>query len=444
MPTIRSFKTTLQVFLGILFALLITAGVLGYRVLPMAAPVIVLVLLALVAALAIFASRFLDAVVHAVDSIAGYVYDIGEGHVPANISAVFPGELDTLKDSLNACNDGMAGVVEVNKVLQRMAVNDHTTKVSGTYRGIFGEVATATNLVLDRVKAVTLACNNVAKGDYKANLEQFKKIGRRSENDALLPGFIEMMEAVDALVHDAQELSAAAVKGELSKRADVTRHRGEYRKVIQGVNETLDAVIQPLIMAAHHVDQIAKGQVPAKIMTEAQGDFKTLRDSLNTCVDGLGGLLEAKDVLQRLAENDHTTKIRGNYQGVFAEVAAATNLALDRVKTATLVCNSVAKGDYQANLEQFKKIGKRSENDTFIPGFVEMMEAVDALVRDAEALSAAALKGDLAKRADVSEHQGEYRRVIQGVNDILDAITSPLKPPRENWLASLRARFPTR
>jgi methyl-accepting chemotaxis protein len=444
MSTIRSLKTKAQAFFGILLALILLVGVLGYRALTSAAGtasgggaaeaaavVALLAALALAAGLAIFTNRAVDAVAHALDSIGDCTARLGEGKVPQKIAGEFHGELNGLKNHLNACIDGLSGLDEINKVLQRMAINDHTVKVGGAYQGLFGEVAVATNLALERVKAATVACNNVAKGDYKANLEQFKKIGRRSENDFLLPAFIEMMETVDALVHDAQTLSAAAVRGDLSKRADAGKHRGEYRKVIQGLNETLEAVIQPLNMAARYIDQISRGEIPAKLTAELPGEFNTLRNSLNSCIDGLGGLVEANKVLQRMAANDHTVKVTGNYQGIFAEVATATNFALDRVKAATLACTNVAKGDYKANLEQFKKIGKRSENDTFIPGFVEMMEAIDALVHDTQLLSDAAVKGDLAKRADVNKHRGEYSKVVQGVNNTLDAITGPLNTAAE-------------
>ncbi len=431
MSTIQSFKTKLQIGFGVLVIFIAMAGVLGYyaphsEAAGIAVLVVLTMALALAAGLAAFASQWVKGAGDALDSIGACVQHIGKGEVPEKLAVALQGEFHMVREGLNSCIENLSGLAEMNQVLQRMAVNDHTVKVNGSYRGIFGEVASATNLALDRVKAANLACTNVAKGDYKANLEAFKRVGKRSENDTFIPGFITMMEAIEALVYDAQSLSAAAVKGDLSKRADVTKHQGEYRKVVQGLNDTLDALIRPLTTASQYVDQISKGEIPVKITKDAQGDFNTLKNSLNSCVDGLGGLVEANQVLQRMAVNDHTVKVTGNYQGIFAEVATATNLALERVKAATLTCTNVAKGDYKANLEAFKKVGKRSENDVLIPGFVGMMEAIDALVFDAQALSSAAVKGDLSKRADVTRHQGEYRKVVQGLNDTLDAVIQPL------------------
>ncbi|HLK66678.1 MAG TPA: HAMP domain-containing protein [Bryobacteraceae bacterium] len=429
--TLISFRNKLQFFSAVLSALLIAAGALGLAAqtgsaAQTAATVALAAAFALDVGLLWFANRYLGASSRALEAIQEAAQHIGRGEACPKITGALPGELNFIKDSLNSCAQELAGLAEVNQVLQRLSVNDHSTKVTGSYQGIFGEVARATNDTIDRIRAASLACNNVAKGDYEANLEKFKQVGRRSENDSFLPPFIGMMEAIDALVEDAQMLSAAAVNGDLSKRADVGRHRGEFKKVIQGINDTLDRVVEPLHTTAQALLQIAKGEIPQKITREAHGEFQSLNESLNSCSDGLSGLVEVNQVLQRVAVNDHSTKVAGKYLGIYGDVARATNDTIDRVRAASLACNNVAKGDYRANLEKFRQIGKRSDQDSFIPPFIEMMEAVDALVHDARMVSAAAVKGELSVRADENRHRGEYQKVIQGVNDTLDAITAPL------------------
>ena len=69
-------------------------------------------------------------------------------------------------------------------------------------------------------------------------------------------------QAINAMIADAALLSEAAVQGKLSTRADASKHQGEYRKVVEGVNATLDAVIGPLNVAADYVDKISKGHIP--------------------------------------------------------------------------------------------------------------------------------------------------------------------------------------
>ena len=66
-----------------------------------------------------------------------------------------------------------------------------------------------------------------------------------------------MMENINNLVIDANALSKSAIDGKLATRADATKHQGDFKKIVEGVNDTLDAVIGPLNVAAEYVDRIS-------------------------------------------------------------------------------------------------------------------------------------------------------------------------------------------
>src|SRR5208283_3637048 len=95
------------------------------------------------------------------------------------------------------------------------------------------------------------------------------------------------IDAVNALVADAGLLVKAAVDGKLATRADASKHQGDYRKIVEGVNQTLDAVIGPLNVAAHYVDRISKGDMPAKITDAYNGDFNTIKQNLNVLIEAM-------------------------------------------------------------------------------------------------------------------------------------------------------------
>jgi methyl-accepting chemotaxis protein len=143
--------------------------------------------------------------------------------------------------------------------------------------------------------------------------------------------------AVNRMVEDAMTLGKAAIEGRLATRADASKHDGDFRRIVQGVNETLDAVIGPLNVAANYVDQISKGAIPPRITDAYNGDFNTIKNNLNRCID-----------------------------------------------------------------------------------------AVNRMVEDAGALAKAAVEGRLATRADATKHEGDFRRIVQGVNQTLDAVINPV------------------
>jgi methyl-accepting chemotaxis protein len=266
------------------------------------------------------------------------------------------------------------------------------------------------------------AARNIALGDVNQKIEYHSG----DEVGVLAESFRAVIDAVNALTQDAFMLSEAAVEGKLATRANAAKHQGDYRKIIQGVNDTLDAVIGPLNVAADYVDKIGKGIVPSKISANYNGDFNTIKNSLNACIDGLGGLVEADSVLQRMAKNDYSHKVEGKYEGVFATVAQAVNGVKERIDHFIYTVKNVSQGNLE-ELDEYKKIGRRSEHDELIPTLIGMMENIKALVDDVNMLTLAAADGRLSTRADASKHQGDYRKIVEGFNGTLDAIWLPIQ-----------------
>ena len=103
----------------------------------------------------------------------------------------------------------------------------------------------------------------------------------------MIPAIIRCMQNVNLLIEDMTALSHAAVEGDLAKRADAGKHNGDYRKIAEGVNATLDAVVDPLKVAAIYVDRISKGDIPPTITDTYKGDFNEIKNNLNVLVDAM-------------------------------------------------------------------------------------------------------------------------------------------------------------
>ena len=192
---------------------------------------------------------------------------------------------------------------------------------AGLLRPLSRKLATATD-----------AANRIAAGDLGTTFA----VQHDDEMGILIDRLASVQSSLKAMMSDARQLSRAAVEGQLSVRADPTKHQGEYRRIIEGVNSTLDSVIRPLTAAAN-VEQIAAGRLPEPITDEWRGDFNRLKENLNTAT-----------------------------------------------------------------------------------------ASVKALVTDAAMLADAGVAGRLEVRADGSRHQGDFKRIVEGVNATLDSIIGPV------------------
>jgi methyl-accepting chemotaxis protein len=238
--------------------------------------------------------------------------------------------------------------------------------------------------------------------------------------------------ALKLMLEDAALLSQAAVEGRLAVRADASRHSGEFRKAIEGFNATLDAVIGPLNVAAEYVDRISKGDIPPKITDEYKGDFNEIKNNLNQCIDNLNGLIGE---MNRMADEHNKGDIdvvvpAEKFQGAYRTMAQGINDMVGAhiaVKKKAMACVAeFGKGNFEAPLEKFP--GKKA----FINEVIEQVRAnLKALIADAAALVDSAVDGRLDTRADASKFQGDFRRIVQGINDTLDAVVKPIRAASE-------------
>jgi methyl-accepting chemotaxis protein len=237
----------------------------------------------------------LDAIVRPLRVTASHLGRIGKGDIPEKITALVGGEYDDLKRSLNSFIDGLGSLSEANMILQRMALNDYSKGVEGHCSGIYAEIGAAVNEVRDRILDVTRVSNMVAAGDLSA-LDYVKQLGdgrgKCCDNDELAPAFIGLMESIRALVVDARSLSEAAVDGRLEARADPGKHRGEYRRVIEGVNATLNAIVEPVSEAADVLRRVADHDLTARMVGDYKGDLAKIKVSLNTAMGNLDRSLQ--------------------------------------------------------------------------------------------------------------------------------------------------------
>ena len=308
----------------------------------------------------------------------------------------------------------------------RLAARGDESKFAGGYRAVVKGVNDTLDAVIGPLNVAARYVDAISKGNIPEKITQ----NYHGDFNTIKNNLNVCILAIEHLVADARFLSEEAVKGKLSVRADVGKHQGDFRAVVEGVNATLDALTGPMAVAADSIDRISKGVIPEKITEAYRGDFNTLKDNINRCIDGLGGLVEANAVLQRMAVNDYTRRVEGAYPGIFAEVAKATNEVREHLIRLLDIAKNISKGDL-SDLEPLKATGngtgRRCEQDELVPAYVQMEEAIKRLVEDTGSLSAAAVDGQLNFRAEVGRHQGEFRKVLEGVNRTLDAVIKPVE-----------------
>ncbi len=307
-----------------------------------------------------------------------------------------------------------------------------------------------------------------------------------------------------------QDLVIRAKAGELSARAEVGAE-GDYQLLVSSVNEMLDALMLPINVAAAYIARISRGDIPERITEEYNGDFNDIKNNLNACIEAITGVIgeigamtnavSFGDLTQRsnadefqgvyremvqgmnelfdsianpigdlmlclgkMSENDHTVKIERDYTGIWDDLKTAANNVNEWLIRVCDVVNAVSNGD-TGYLDEYKKIGRRSENDNLVPAFIRLFESTNQMAEAAQGiaegdlsvqvnirsendvlakslsnmigelksletelklLTQAAQEGKLQVRGDAAKFRGAYHEIVEGVNTTLEAVIRPV------------------
>ena len=150
--------------------------------------------------------------------------------------------------------------------------NMDEAKFSGTYKAMAQGVNEMIAGHVDMNKKAIEVVQGFGRGDFELQLAQLP--GKK----AFINHAIEQVRSnLIALSRDVQILSEAAADGRVTTRADASKHYGDFRKIIEGFNATLETIVRPILAikeAAEAINtaanEISSGNVDLSKRTEQQ------------------------------------------------------------------------------------------------------------------------------------------------------------------------------
>ena len=116
-------------------------------------------------------------------------------------------------------------------------------------------------------------------------------INRRGEYVGNTLEWSDITQQLDA-EGQVDRLIGRAVDGELDDRMDTRGYQGFMKTLGDGINRTLDAISSPLAEAVRVSQALADGDLTQQMTGDFQGQFSTLRDSLNSCTGTLRNMVD--------------------------------------------------------------------------------------------------------------------------------------------------------
>ncbi len=254
------------------------------------------------------------------------------------------------------------------------------------------------------------------------------KIEVLSPEDVLGQAMEEMRVCLRTMLTRLQETIEAQKRGEIDARCNTDKLEGAFKELLTGVNDALETVTKPIHQISAILQDYARGNLDAEI-PDLPGKQKIVTDSLNQMRENLRTLISEVALLVEQAKNGNlkargnTDKLRGEYQTIIEGFNTTLDAIINPFNLAMEYIQKIGKGE----------IPERIENEfsgdfaLFVESLNSSIGSLELLIMEANQVIENALDGNLSYRADLSRHQGDYKKIIEGFNKTLDAIYDPIQ-----------------
>src|SRR6056297_2001287 len=310
------------------------------------------------------------------------------------------------------------GITKVKDMLGEMSKGHLQERLNINTNNEVGQMAQEMDSFMDNLQT-----NMIANLDKLSNGNLDTEIQIVDAKDEIGPALKKTRDSLKSLTEETNILINAAVAGQLDTRGDDTKFNGAYQDIVKGINQTLDAVVRPLNVAADYVERISNGDIPEKITDTYKGDFNEIIENLNKCVDAVNLLVEDSQMLvEAAAEGDLKVKADSSkHNGDFAEIIDGINKTLDNLtnptREAMKVLDEIQQGNLKAKLDGEYKGDfinlKNTINDTskFLLSYVEEISQVTGQMA----------KGNMDVGID-REYRGDFVEIKDSLNLIIDKL----------------------
>lgn len=144
-----------------------------------------------------------------------------------------------------------------------------------------GELSKSFKDMLLRIKSKELAAEQISQGNLNINVDII------SDQDTLGRSMQRMKDRISSLIHEIEIIADASQQGNLSLRIDSSKYQGEYKKILDGINKTIDTLLQPVNEATITLEKVAARDLTVRMSGDYKGDNDKLKRFLNSAITNL-------------------------------------------------------------------------------------------------------------------------------------------------------------
>ncbi len=292
---------------------------------------------------------------------------------------------------------------DVLEIVKKVALGDlsSSSNNSENMHGILKEIGSMVASLKEKADVAELIGN----GDFSADIKV------ASEADELSKSMIQMKENINKMSVEVNSLVVAGKEGNLDTRGDISQLKGGYREIVQGINDILDAILEPVNESSKVVEIMATGDLTVRVTGDYKGGHQLMKNSINSFADSVGGLIkQLSEAVEATASA--STQISSSAEemaaGAQEQSAQTSEVAAAMEEMSRTIVETANNATLSAEASQ-EASNKANEGSTKLEGSKQGMQLIVS--------STDTVGNNITSLASKSEQIGEIAQVIDDIAD---------------------------
>ena len=297
------------------------------------------------------------------------------------------------------------------EVADKLAQGDLSMEIAVTGKDEVGQLMSSMKNMIENLRATVRTAEKIADGDLSAEVTIL------SEKDTLGNALTTMVKNIKNIVKHIKILTDSAKEGKLDERGDRESFSGEWGMLIGGMNELIEAFVQPINVTADYVARISRGDIPEKISEKYSGDFNTIKNNLNLLIDAMN---EVTTAAEKIALGDLGIDIKERSEK--DTLMRALKSMITSLNEVTAVAEQIAQGDLEVDVK------KRSDKDSLIHALNSMITNLKETVQMAERIA----QGNLTEKVTLLSERDALGQSLNNMIENLSKIVAEVTTSADN------------
>lgn len=305
----------------------------------------------------------------------------GEGNFDTKMPDL-PGKQILVTQVVNGVRTNLLELTEaLNQMYKEQAAGDFEyfidiNSFKGTYKEVADSYNSAVKLHVDNIMAILDIVGKFGEGNFDTKMPDLP--GKQILATQVVNGVRDNLLSVTSEISN---VTNAISSGNMSAKGNSAKYKGEYAKIIDGLNASLNALVEPLGSLvrelSNYTREILNGNLSAKLTLQDSkiGAFQITVKSINSAFAALIKQINTSvNLISEIARGDIPDEISGIYKGDFQQLQESLNGLIVVNQQIINHAQKIADGNLKLDIQ------KRSDKDELMIAFGDMVLKLSKLV----------------------------------------------------------------